>query len=60
MIMVLGSANVVLIALQFLMHYKMLMRWYRENPVMDSKFVRSIKVGIMPENDPQNVSEPAP
>ena len=58
MIMVLGSANVILIALQFLMHYKMLMRWYRENPLMSIKLVRSIKVGIMPE--PRLDSEQSP
>ena len=33
------------------MQYGMLMRWYRENPLQEETKVRSIKVGIAPEDD---------
>ena len=43
--------NVLLFVLQFLMHLGMLMRWFRENPIKEETKVRSIKVGIAPEDD---------
>lgn len=50
-ITVFSFLNILLIFLQFLMHYKMLMRWHKENPLTDEKQVRSIRVGLKPDDD---------
>ena len=50
-ITVFSFLNILLIFLQFLMHYKMLKRWHKENPLTDKKQVRSIRVGLKPDDD---------
>ena len=36
---------------QFLGHFAMMMRWYRENPIDGKEIARSIQVGIPPDQD---------
>ena len=47
-IIVLSCIGVVLICAQYVSSFFMMIRWYRENPIVDYKFTRSIKVGIAP------------
>ena len=48
-IIVLGSIIALNISIQFVTHYHMMMRWYKENPIFEQKIVRSIKVGLAPD-----------
>ena len=43
--------NAVSISVFILMDYKMLMRWYKENPLKtNQRYIRSIQVGISPDD----------
>ena len=42
---------------QFMGHYSMMIRWYKENPIDGREIARSIQVGIPPEKEGENCNK---
>ena len=43
-IMIIGFLNAALLVIQMITHILMMIRWYRENPIIERRVKRSIKV----------------
>ena len=53
--MIIGFLNAALLVIQMITHILMMIRWYRENPIIERRVKRSIKVGLPVEPDKNKV-----
>ena len=50
---------VIFLLVQFVTHYRMMIRWYREHPLDGQKVARAIQVGIPPDMPDQHADNSA-